>query len=351
MAASGASSARSTMDRPRVEGDQPREPDRGDDDHHERDGEQRRPPDPAAQVGDPAGPEPRADPGDPGRERAARHDEDEDPGPGRRPGLRVERREREHDDAGVAHDRVAEDVLEVVLDEGGDGREDDRRDRDAERRTRAPSSRSTRSGVTDASVQARATTASEARRHRGQDRQGGLRDDVGQAGRPEMERDGPEAHRDRHREGEVGEPEDDRLGGELAEVAPEPGRRGDGQRPGDDDRARLADADRRPGPAVARDERHQDPEQAAGGRHEDRARARSTRPRVSPQAARMARVTAGASGASRRRARHREAEPDQRAEHEEQPQVGRRREPAAADLDDLRRVDRERGDERHRRAR
>ena len=106
-------------------------------------------------------------------------------------------------------------------------------------------------------------------RQRGEDRQRRLRDDVGQAGRPQVERDGPEAHRDRHREGEVGEPEHDRLGGELAQVPPEPGGRGDGQRARDDDRAGLPDADGRAGAAVARDERHEDPEQPAGGRDQD----------------------------------------------------------------------------------
>ena len=107
------------------------------------------------------------------------------------------------------------------------------------------------------------------RSHRGQDRQGGLRDDVGQARRPEVERDGSEAHRDRDREGEIGESEDDGLGRELAQVAPEPGGRGDGQCAGDDDRTRLADAHRRAGAPVAGDERHQHPEQSAGGGRED----------------------------------------------------------------------------------
>ena len=139
-----------------------------------------------------------------------------------------------------------------------------------------------------------------------------------------MERDGPEPDRDREREREVGEPEDDRLGGQLAQVAADPGRRGDGQRAGDDDRPRLADADRRPGPAAARDERD-------AGRRTGRRRSREDGgPRVGERRAsgRTRRgspsVTAGASrrepAASPTTA---SAEPDERAEDEEQPQVGR----------------------------
>ena len=121
-----------------------------------------------------------------------------------------------------------------------------------------------------ASIQASATMASDGRRQRGQDRQRRLGHGVGQAGGPEVERDRPEADRDREREGQVGEPEDDRLGGQLAEVAPDPGGRGDRQRAGDDHGPHLADADRRAGPAAARDERDQHAEQAAGRGGQDR---------------------------------------------------------------------------------
>ena len=97
----------------------------------------------------------------PGREGAPRHDEREDPGPGGRPGGRVERGDREQDDAGVADDRVADDVLDVVLDERGDRGQDDRTDGDPEDDSRT-GSRSSNSGATDASAQASATIASAA---------------------------------------------------------------------------------------------------------------------------------------------------------------------------------------------
>ena len=68
---------------------------------------------------------------------------------------------REHDDPGVADDRVADDVLEVVLDER---REAARtlEGRRSERRSGAPRRRATSSGATDASIQASATIASDA---------------------------------------------------------------------------------------------------------------------------------------------------------------------------------------------
>ena len=69
--------------------------------------------------------------------------------------------EGQHDDAGVADDRVAEDVLEVVLDEGGDRGQHDRGDRDGEDDV-AFRVRSTGSGATVDAIQARATTASDA---------------------------------------------------------------------------------------------------------------------------------------------------------------------------------------------
>ena len=91
-----------------------------------------------------------ADNGGPGGEGAARHDEGEDPRASRRPGARVEGREGQHDHAGIADDRVADDVLQVVLDPGGERRQHDRRDGDGDddralrRRRRRGAARSTR---------------------------------------------------------------------------------------------------------------------------------------------------------------------------------------------------------------
>ena len=235
-------------------------------------------------------------------------------------------------------------MLEVVLDEGGDRGQHDRGDRDGEDDVafqghvgRQRSDRRRDPGQGD--------DRQRCRRERRQDRQRGLGHDVGQARRPEVERDRAEAHRDGDREGQVGEPEDDGLGLQLAEIAPEPCRRGDGQRPGDDDRPRLEDADRRPDAAVARSQRDEDPEQAAGRRREDRqarvdegeGQGRRTedhqgdRRRVAPRAARQT--------------GDRQPEPDDRAEDEEEAQVFARRQPAPADDQRLAGFDGERRDD------
>ena len=73
----------------------------------------------------------------------------------------------------------------------------------------------------------------------GDDRQGRFRDGVGEACRPDVERDRPETDGDGEGEGEIGQAEDDGLGDQLAEVAPDPGCRGDGHRAGDDERAQA----------------------------------------------------------------------------------------------------------------
>ena len=65
-------------------------------------------------------PEPGPDRHRPRRERGLDHDEDEDPRAGRLPGGRVEDGQTEHHEAGVLDDRVADDMLEVVLEPGPD---------------------------------------------------------------------------------------------------------------------------------------------------------------------------------------------------------------------------------------
>ena len=175
-----------------------------------------------------------AAPRHPGGERAAGDDEGEDPGPGRRPRRRVERRQRED-----ARPRRRRRSSSRGCARGRPGpRPRPRPGRSM--RSRWPSTIA-RSGVevdqerasTDASTQARATTASAA---------GASAVRIGsavsgtasrQAGRPEVERDRAEPDRDRDGERQVGQPEDDGLGRSCAEVAAEPGRRGDGQRAGD----------------------------------------------------------------------------------------------------------------------
>ena len=102
-----------------------------------------------------------------------------------------------------------------------------------------------------------------------------------------------------------------------------------------------------PARALPRDERHEHAAQAArrGDQHRrpgvDQAESQAAAMRGWP------RVTAGA---SRRdppaRPDDGQRQPDQRAEDEEEAQVGRRRDAAPADVDDLGRVDGEGGDDR-----
>ena len=203
--------------RPGVERGEPREPDAGDDDQRRA-----RPPGAASASAQPrrsaTRPVPNAGPdaGGPGRERAAGDDEREDPDPGRRPGRRIEGRERQDDDAR-------------------------RRRRSSSRRRargrpgpapRTPPGRSRRSRWRGRSPRS-ASRSTEQRRDRGVDPGEGHDRERGRAparsgsaapsrarrrsrrAAHEVERDRPEPDRDRDREREVGEPEDDRLGREL----------------------------------------------------------------------------------------------------------------------------------------
>ena len=92
-------------------------------DQEERHGEERRATRPAAQVGHPAREEAGPDRRPPRpRRRCARRRRQGSTVRAGGPGRRIERGEGEDDDPGVADDRVAEDVLEVVLDERRDAR-------------------------------------------------------------------------------------------------------------------------------------------------------------------------------------------------------------------------------------
>ena len=134
----------------------------------------------------------------------------------------------QHHDPGVADDRVADDVLDVVLDPGRDRREHDRCDGDRQDHGAAESS-VRRSGAID-----RPSRPGRRSRRRpgpsGDEREAGLGHRVGQPGRPGVEGDLPEPDRGRERHREIGQPEHHRLLGELAEVAPDPGHPSDGQR-------------------------------------------------------------------------------------------------------------------------
>ena len=92
--------------------------------------EQRRPAGPATQLADPPRPVAGAHGDRPGREGGPDRQEDEDPGPARRPDRRVEDGEGEDDDPGVLDRGVADDVLEVLLDPRRDRAEDEAGDAD-----------------------------------------------------------------------------------------------------------------------------------------------------------------------------------------------------------------------------
>ena len=107
---------------------------------------------PAPQLCDPARPERPAHRDRPGREGTANHDEDEDPRPGRLPCVGAQRGQPEDRDAGVGDDRVADDVLEVVLDERRERPEEhargpDRHDHGSLDRQRQQESRTGLAGV------------------------------------------------------------------------------------------------------------------------------------------------------------------------------------------------------------
>ena len=180
----------------------------------------------------------------------------------------------------------------------------------------------------------------------GQDRQGHLGRRIRQPGRPEVERDHPEADRDSDREAEVGQAEDLRLDRQVTQRARDPGCRCDCERAGDDHGADLPDPDGGSDAGTARDERDQDAEQAT-----DRCR-RDRDPGIRKGQRKGCRGQCpehhGRGVASRPGScpDEREREAGQAAEHEEEAEEVGRGDRGAADHDRLPGADRQRGDER-----
>ena len=160
-----------------------------------------------------------------------------------------------------------------------------------------------------------------------------------------MEGDRTEPDGDREAEREIRQPEHDWLGRQLAEVAADPGGGGRGHRAGDDERAEDSDADRRPGPAAARDQRQEHAQQTAGRRGQDRDARVGQRERQRDRPERPERHRRRVATRARGEADEGEREADDRAEDQEQAAVGRGGEQRATDLDRRRRVDGERRDD------
>ena len=142
------------------------------------------------------------------------------------------------------------------------------------------------------------------------------------------------------------QPEDDRLGGEFAQVATEPCCSRDRHRAGDGRRSQDPRPDGRGDAAADGRQRHERPERTASRRREDRdarvgQRQRESRRRQDPE--RDGRRVAPAAGGL---ADDRQQQGRQRPEDEEQAQVIGRRDAAAADLDDLARPDEQSGHDR-----
>ena len=145
-------------------------------------------------------------------------------------------------------------------------------------------------------------------------------------------------------EGEVGEPEHDRLGHEVLQVAPDPGRRGDGHRARDHDRAQVAqpDAGADPCPVGTSVSRTPSMPPAVMARTATRGSGIDSARAAAPERAeRHGRAVAARAGGDRDQ---REQQPGERAEDEEQAQVRRRDEGRAADVESHRRVERDRGE-------
>ena len=138
------------------------------------------------------------------------------------------------------------------------------------RTTMRTESRSTSRGAIDASAQASATIAKAAGAQAVTSGSVDFGDGIGEAGRPAVDRDGAESDRDGKREREVREPEDHRLGREIAQVASDPRGRRDRHRPRDDGGPQHPCPDRCRPPPAARHEGHERTEPAARGGREDR---------------------------------------------------------------------------------
>ena len=250
----------------------------------------------------------------------------------------IERGDRQQDDARVADDRVPDDVLQVVLDPGRERGQDDRGDTDREddgplvvHLDEERGDRVVRPGQRD-DGERRGPPG-------GHDREGRLGHGVGQPGGPDVERDRAEPDRDGQREGQVCQSEDDRLRRQLAQVPADPCGRGDGHRPGDDERAQGPDADGGTDPAAGRREGQEDTAEAAGGGGQHRDARIGQR---QGQAAPTERAQHHGRGVSTRAGGEpddRERQPDERPEDQEEPDVLRRRDAGAADEEGLLRVD------------
>ena len=207
------------------------------------------------------------------------------------------------------------------------------------RTTSRAESTSTRSGAIEASAQATATMARAAGPQAVTSGQGRLGHGIGQAGGPGVQRDGPEADGHGQGHGQVGQAEDDRLGGQVGQVAPDPGGRRDGHRAGHDRRSQDAHPDRRAGPAAERGHAHERPEDAAGrrGQHGDArvGQGQGQTGRAQDGEGHGTRVAARAGG----RPDDDQDEPDDRPEDEVQADVGGRGDAAAADEQAVGRAD------------
>ncbi len=314
--------------------------DAGQHDERQHPGQDRRPDGPASQIRDAARPERGPCRGGPRREGAAGHDESQDPRTGRCPGGGVERGDREQHDTGVADDRVADDVLDVVLDPGRQGREQDRGDGhgqdhepdrgEVERQRR---DRGVRPGECD-DRQGRGAEGGDQRQRR-------LGHGVREPGRPGMERDRPEPDRHGQGEREIRQAEHDGLRGKLAQVASDPGRRRDRHRARDGGGAQDPRPDRRARTTAERREGDERAERATGRRRDDRdARIRDGQRegRAREDAERHGRRVALVAGGL---ADDGQQQPHDRTEHEEEAQVVGRGEAALVDDDGLARPDRE----------
>src|SRR5207249_9479531 len=144
---------------------------------------------------------PAMDRDDPRRDRAAADDEDEEPNPARLPDRWIQAGEAEDDEPGIGRDRVADDVLEIILDPRRDDPEHDPDDTDRrDQRALVPErQRKGRDRLVDPDERNRRERSGPPDH---EERQGDAWCRVGDPGRPEVERNRPEPARDSDRERE-----------------------------------------------------------------------------------------------------------------------------------------------------
>ena len=216
--------------------------DAGDRNDDEAAGQERRTARPARQIGDATGAEAAVDRDDPRCERAPRDDEDQQPGPCRRPDRGIEDRKREDDEPRIGDDRVADDMLEIVLDPGREQPEDNARRADGD--DHCPLGREWYQERGDRPIDPQEGDRGERGRTPGHEEgQGDAGCRIRDAGGPQVERNRAEPDRHGRRDREVRDPEQPRSRDKPAERSGEPCDRDDREGRGDRQRTELPCAD------------------------------------------------------------------------------------------------------------